>query len=125
MPGIQAADFPTRNQVVTFVQNLEHLGNFQGIILKIAIQGGHEVTLGLGKAQGKRIGLAAIELETEPANKGVFLGKVFYNIPGIVPTAVIDNDDFVTKARRLYGRYDFLEQFRKIFAFFLDRDDHR
>ena len=38
MPRIQAADFPAGNEIVTAFENINHLRDFERVILQVAIE---------------------------------------------------------------------------------------
>ena len=124
MPGIQAADLPARNQVVTILENLDHLRDLERVILQVAIEGRHVATRRLRESEGECVGLAAVELEAEPLQEGVFLREPFEDFPRVVAAAVVDGDDLVGKTRGFHRGDNLFHEFRKVFAFFLDRNDH-
>ena len=123
VPRIQAADFPARYQVETAFENLDHLRDFERIVLQVAVQRRDVLAAGLGKAERQGGRLATVELEAVPVHKGIFLGKLFQDFPRVVAATVIDDDYLVLETRRRYSRDDFFQQFRKVFAFFLYRND--
>ena len=49
MPRIQAADFPTGYEVVAAFENIDHLRDFERVILQVAIERRDELAFRLGK----------------------------------------------------------------------------
>src|SRR5574344_66691 len=122
VPRIVPVELPAGNEVIALGEHIHHLRNFMRIVLQVPVKSRDIVAVRLGKSEGERVGLAAVELEAKQTQKGMLLSEILQDIPRTVAAAVIDDDDFKRPARGRYSVYDFFHQKRKIFRFILDRD---
>lgn len=88
--------FPTRDHVIALVENHVHKSRyFVGAVLKIGVHGDDNATLCGGKAFAESRAFAIVAAETYAEDARVLLMQLFHTLPGIIRTAVVDNDDFV------------------------------
>ena len=92
--GIVTFFLPAGNQIVSFLQPLEHIGNFRRIVLQVRVHSDHRFALGQFESFGQGGALAEITPETNHLDLRITLFKLQQYVKGTVIAAVVDKNDF-------------------------------
>ena len=97
VPRVVAFFFVAGDDVpaVTFVELGEEAGDFFGVVLEVGVEGEDYFSCCFGVSCGEGGCFGAVGPEAEGADVlGVFLGDLLNDVPRVVVTTVVDEDDF-------------------------------
>src|SRR5690606_27596655 len=109
--------FPTGDQIDVLLRDLSvQFGNLIRTILEVGIHGNNDVSLRSGESYIKCGRLAVIATEFDGTNLWVHRFQPFYDLPGVVRTAVIDKNHLVAETVIIHHTSDPSGKLRQRFS---------